>query len=358
MAYFETIQVTSRMTTAGPASVPAPQRPPLVVLSVFVLTVFLFCAVYAALVRLVDPQGYFGTGLFPVLIQDARREKIRLYHAYAAAGPVGGLVLGSSRSMKLEPPLLSSLSGRRVFNFGVESARAEDYLAIYRWVRSQGGHPRIVVVGLDVEALHNDDVPETPFEFNEDLQYAWRGSDSRRAAVFRAVKKYKRSLGASRLIDVGKSMAIAIGFVRQTPATLLDADGYLRYLRWKPESLATCNEAMFARFRNMAGLSPVRRSALAQLIDEARADGAVVKLWLTPLHPATVAYLGPRSPYRARLADVRAYLDRLHGEWSFDSYDYSDPAAYGGEPADWYNCNHMSDRDTRLVVAGVLRDRR
>jgi hypothetical protein len=34
------------------------------------------------------------------------------------------------------------------------------YLSLYRWARAQGVRPRVVVIGLDVEALHSDERPE------------------------------------------------------------------------------------------------------------------------------------------------------------------------------------------------------
>ena len=55
---------------------------------------------------------------------------------------------------------MQAATGFRAFDFAVEGARAEDYLVLYRWVRARGIRPRVVVIGLDVEALHDDDRPE------------------------------------------------------------------------------------------------------------------------------------------------------------------------------------------------------
>ena len=98
-------------------------------------TLFLF---FAGAAHFVDPRGDFGGRRFLQVTMDSRMEKMRLFEAYAASGKVGGLILGSSRSMKIDPKELERRLSARFFNFSVDSARAEDYLAIYRWARRYG----------------------------------------------------------------------------------------------------------------------------------------------------------------------------------------------------------------------------
>ena len=112
---------------------------------------------------LVDARGQFGTGLFPVVVSRTRADKSRLFLDFQRQQPVNGLVIGSSRSMRVAPAYLTARTGLRFFNFGVDDARAEDYLAIERWVRAHGGVPRLAVMGLDIEALHDDDEPDPEF---------------------------------------------------------------------------------------------------------------------------------------------------------------------------------------------------
>src|SRR5690349_19786525 len=100
---------------------------------------------------------------------------MKLFSAYRKSRPLQGLILGSSRSMKLRPELLREKTGLEFFNFAVENARAEDYLAIERWVRQQTAPPNLLVVGLDIEALHDDDVPEEQLQANAELQFALAG---------------------------------------------------------------------------------------------------------------------------------------------------------------------------------------
>src|SRR5690348_9479370 len=126
-------------------------------LATFILATGLLAAAHGVAMRLVDPRGQFGTRLFPSVLMDARAQKIRLFKAFAQHQRVGGLFVGSSRSWKLDPEAWQALLHEPFFNFGVEYARTEDYLAIYRWVRQQGHTPRYLVIGLDVDALDNRD---------------------------------------------------------------------------------------------------------------------------------------------------------------------------------------------------------
>src|SRR5438128_1064149 len=107
-------------------------------LRVLVLTLVALCSAYLALVRVVDPRGEFRTGLFPRVTADARRDKMELFLRLQHRMPIEGLVLGSSRSMKLRPSTLKKETGLSFFNYSVEGAKAEDYLAIFRWAVSTG----------------------------------------------------------------------------------------------------------------------------------------------------------------------------------------------------------------------------
>src|SRR3569623_1513769 len=124
----------------------------------FSIHLVLLGAVYCGFVRYVDPYGEFGSGHFPSVVMDSQHEKLLLFKTFARNGPTDGLILGTSRSMLLRPTALAAGlgPGSRVFNFAVENGHAEDFLAIYHYVRAEGAKPRWIVIGLDVPSLHND----------------------------------------------------------------------------------------------------------------------------------------------------------------------------------------------------------
>ena len=323
--------------------------------------------VFVALGRAVDPRDDFGGGICPQVTMDSRRDKMRLFKNYAFSGGVGGLILGSSRSMKLDPKELASRLGVRFFNFSVDSARAEDLLAIYRWVRRQGVTPHYLVVGLDVEALHDGEAYDTRLQENSELLAALR-SDVRSAGPFarfvRSASRYKAMFTAAYVEDLTRSVA---GCRRRSSTkqalTELDPDGYLHYVKLEREraagtfdldrQISDSLEGYVLRFRSMRDLSPSRRQDLEQLIHEAKADGAVVKVWITALHPRTARYLGERTAYVELLSRTRELLARLRDTWGIDAYDYSAPERFAGSLSAWYDSGHIDEKNAELVAAGL-----
>jgi hypothetical protein len=126
-------------------------------LSATLLSVLLCGFCYALLAYVVNPEGDFKTAYFPRMTLPDRETKLRLFERFSQSAPPTGLVLGSSRSMKLKPSDLEKLFGGRFFNFAVTGAAVEDYCAIYYWVRQLGVAPRQLVIGLDVEALDSEE---------------------------------------------------------------------------------------------------------------------------------------------------------------------------------------------------------
>ena len=127
------------------------------------------------LALVVDPRGDFGTGMFPCVALDSRRDKMRLFEDYNRRGAVHGIVLGSSRSMLLSCSKLGANSKLRWFNFSVDSARTEDYLAIYRWVRNRDSRLGRLIIGLDVEALHDHCEMDSRLKANSGLMRSLGG---------------------------------------------------------------------------------------------------------------------------------------------------------------------------------------
>ncbi len=347
-------------------------------LSLFVAATAVLSLLYAAFIRLVDPRGEFGTGLFPVVELDARAEKMRLFRAYLGRPAPEGLILGSSRAMKVSPRTLESETGHRFFNFAVDSARAEDYLAIYRWVRQQNVPIKLLVIGLDVEALHSDDRPEPGLLLNQALMRALGPGTLPepgllgplgRYPMARAVKKYKATFTIQYLTDAVRAVRLFMS-PRPQPLPLMEfePDGYLRYPRWEvqraagtfrfDQDLERCLNKYVTRFDNMTELSGRRRTYLRQLVDEARTDGARVALWITSLHPLTVRYIEAHTSYAALLKATRAYQQALASSEGVASYDLSRPESYQATTSGWYDCAHIDETNADRVATVLVRELR
>jgi hypothetical protein len=335
-------------------------------LSRFLLAVGTIVLFFAGAAHFVDPRGDFGGRRFLRVTMDSRMEKMRLFEAYAASGKVGGLILGSSRSMKIDPKELERRLGARFFNFSVDSARAEDYLAIYRWARRYGNF-RYLIVGLDVEALHDDDLPDPRLQQNHEL-VAELGNGTHDSTLpgrlLGRLRKYPDMFTAAYVADMTRSVARYLRpGVHKALATEFASDGLLHYLRLERDRAAGTFDLdrqisdslpeYVNRFRDMRGLSARRRDHLEQLIREARSDGATVKVWLTTLHPLTARYLDQRTGYAAMLSRTRTYLAGLRERYRVDVYDYSEPQRFGGSLTAWYDGAHFDKANASLIAAGL-----
>ena len=70
-----------------------------------------------------------------------------------------GLILGSLRVMQVEPAYLEVKTGCSFYNAGVNSATAEDYLAMLRfYINTFHQPPRMILLGIDVEAFDSQPV--------------------------------------------------------------------------------------------------------------------------------------------------------------------------------------------------------
>jgi hypothetical protein len=343
-------------------------------LSLFLAATAALALLYLAAVRWVDPRGEFGGGRFPVVELDARAEKMRLFRAYLPAAPTG-LILGSSRSMKLRPQHLESAAGARFFNFSVDNARAEDYLAIYRWVRQQGATLRFVVIGLDVEALHNDDTPDPGLVRNDELVRGLMQGGLPEPGVLarvprpgpvRLLKKHKSAFRVEYAGDALRSMRLFWQpQARPLPLLEFEPDGYLRYRRWEvqraegtfrfDDGLERCLAKYRGRFDQMSRLSEPRRSYLRQVVEEAHGAGARVLVWITALHARTEEYLQAHTAYASLLDATRAYQGVIAREQEVVTYDFSRPESYAGTVSGWYDCAHIDEGNADRVADALGR---
>ena len=347
-------------------------------LALFLVTLLGLAALYAGLIRLIDPRGEFGSGLMPVVELDARAEKMRLFREYLTAAEPEGLILGSSRAMKMCPRTLELETGHRFFNFAVDNARAEDYLAIYRWARAQGMRVKVLVIGLDVEALHNDDKPEPGLVRSDALMQALGEGELPESGLLarfrgwplvRTLKKYKSSFTIEYVSDAARSVRFSLRpQARPLPLMEFEPDGYLRYRRWErqraagrfrfDQDLERCLTKYLTRFDNMTELSGRRRAYVRQLVDEARSDGVRVLVWITSLHPLTERYLEAHTGYATLLAATRDYERALATADGVATYDFSRPESFDGTESGWYDCAHIDETNADRVAVALARELR
>src|SRR5256714_1932122 len=107
----------------------------------------------------VNPEGDLWGNVFPTVTPVSRAQKIRLLAAWEKRAPVQGLIIGSSRSMELDPAAFQKATGHRYFNFGVTRGTAEDVDAILTLVERRYARPRELVLDIDPVMLSDYGLP-------------------------------------------------------------------------------------------------------------------------------------------------------------------------------------------------------
>lgn len=330
--------------------------------------VICLCVVAAAVVtplRSVNPEGDFRDGLLPPIVIDARTSKMGQLRSGSAL--YDALVLGSSRSMQLGPQL-DAKYGTHAYNFAVDSAHIEDYLAIYHWAKRIGLRPRLLAIGLDLEALHDSDKVDERYERNSELVGALGDRSVFQSAVDTVgteAGKYRRMFTTWYVRDAAQSVRVHLSARLPPEIEALGSDGLLSYPRADAEravgsfdldrEIASCLPLYVDRFRDMRALSAWRSGLLEQLLREAQADGTRVIAWLTPLHGATIDRLSSTTAYPRLVREANDLMKELSARYGVAWRDLSDPRSFGATATGWYDCAHL-DQTNLGRLANALPD--
>jgi len=323
----------------------------------FALFFIVFC--YFVVVAVVNPHRVFWGHDFPEIMPNTRALKLDLLQKYSRAGTVDLVVLGSSRSTKLSPDLLESLTGLRTFNAGVFSAGPNDYLSMYRVMKQQGIAPKTLVVGLDAEALDPATPPAPDFDSNLALKSALNGTvPNLPAKIWHWGWLYKKSLTPYYIQDIGKSIWIRIMPRPPLFEFLPNGQEEDRVLDTKiqsgvyprAEKIKDCEDSLQAKFANFHEASPELEYDLKQLLSEAASDKVRVVLWITPVHPEALEKIlkDPQASHNFRSA--KAHLTQLGAIFDLPVRDLIDSQSFGGKPDSWYDCVHYSGADADKIA--------
>ncbi len=296
---------------------------------------------------LINPVRDFASASpFPAVRSDYRAEKIDLFDRFlTASGPAEGLILGSSRSMLLNGERLHAQTGLSYFNFGLASAKAEDFLAALRWVTRRQGHaPKRIILGVDVESLrdaqaHGDSLhplrelatgPEPPLSYARTLTgriFTW---------------SYARDAAFSVYLSMRPRPA-AVRFAMDGTLQYAQRDAQRRAGTFSLEAgMAGCMADCRTKIESTRELSATQVRYLCETVRELTDSGAHVTLWLTGPHPRTASHMAEGTAYAQLVAETRRLLNSLQRP-NVVAVDLHDPSSYGGDSAGWYDCNHFDD---------------
>lgn len=301
----------------------------------------------------VDPYAQYGTGLVRPVSWTTRATKVALLTQRSPQPRL--LILGSSRSMKIEPRYVNERSGFVSFNAAVSSARVEDFLAFFRYAVHDLKLPvEEVIVGLDLEAFHNALPPDHRFFKVEEL--------------YRQVPNLFNLRQALKLISDGMGQPQTHRSLRSLQMYLMDSypppkqsfapDGYMTYLILEKQKAAgrfdlqvhieASKKEYTNRFTGFSKLAPWRIALFGQFLSECAKNGISVKVFITTLHPEVVEAVG--AVYHLRMRELLAALVEFQGQYSFSFFDASDVSAYSGSLEGFFDGGHIDEQNSRLIV--------
>ncbi len=313
----------------------------------------------STLVWLTDPFAVFGTGLIPPVVSADRDYKVSLYRKLANKPEV--IILGSSRVKTLDPACIQRVTGRSAFNFGVNAGGADDYLAIYRFLRADPQPPvRQIILGADPEALQEDEGENRALAQSRALGLlAPDGVSRSRAATLSADLLSQESVGAAL-----RSLRHRLLEPRGLPQEALRDDGLQSYPVWddeirrgvfpEEERVLGSVPGVLGRYTSFPRLSLRKVGYLQTLVKEAHADGVEVIAFIPPVHPALERAAEGSTVLQQRSAEAARLLRRLESEGMLRYLETRSLENFGGDSTLYYDAIHLMPTNADRLLATLL----
>lgn len=267
------------------------------------------------------------------------------------------LLLGSSRSVMLDPQQVRRVTGATAYNAGISSGAARELLAVTSFADLRGGGrlPRIVVL-LDLEAFDNRRPTARVLDYLGRLETA--------RAQCREVDRCRRAWTRSARTLVADAIArqrTSNRPYRETQrADGRQVNGMLERMEAQGIDLAPIRrERIATRIRSYRPggfdkVYPAPRAAFEEMLMLANARGVEPTIAITTMHPQCIRRCGPAG-WTARREEVRALLDELQVRHDFRLIDLSYPATWGGSARHFFDEIHLRPRGAALVVRRLAR---
>jgi hypothetical protein len=306
----------------------------------------------------------------------------------ALPAPPKVLVLGSSRSMKIDPGEVERLTGDSAFNGGVSGGTAKDIYLYTRyadqlWGGDNGAFPHLVI-GVVNDVFRNDGTAAFDPRLRRFLPSADKNRDP--LDISTALLQWKTVQSAAKVVPkvVRRDGLDALMHPVQTSGALsadLAVEGTQQSNKkrnFTPQGLQ-----LFDPVRNMkvplkkridvqmteyakrtyaldtefTGVDPAALALFRRTITLANQRGDVPTIWVTPYQPSAVKYL-PADEYAKR---NKVFLDAMHElekdpslDFHFEE-DFVDIKAFGGKPGEFYDGIHMLPSNTARVLQELNR---
>ena len=313
---------------------------------------------------LVDPYGTVGTNLLASGVPRDPSTKAALIKQLGS--PPQLVVLGSSRSLKVQPSYLHRLTGETVFNAGVRDATPVEEYALIHFI-----HDRFPGAGihwlwlLDVEAFRSDTIsPElldsadlAPYVSRTDRLtsrfkgivdlLSWRALEDSLSAIRASGHSSQPSLSGPDMTArrIQHLIARSDGFAPDGFYTRVDYDwnkGMRKY------------EAMYGDGTLYTHLHSLPKTYLERALADLNRWGEAPVIVLTPMHPELKRELAPVG-WAARHRELVSYLHELRARFRFRLLDFTSVRSFGGTPGGFYDPVHMREPNLHRMLSAIAR---
>lgn len=304
----------------------------------------------------VNPLGKYDSNKFPALVWTGRTDKATILKETDANPDV--LVLGSSRSMKINPNFINKKTGMHAFNAGVNSAQAEDYYTMLRYsLETLKEKPKYVILGIDVEAFHNKAPIDDRLLFNRSLA-KYLEKEDRISYTDRLVSLLSYEETASAFT----SLYYAISDYPE-PSTYYDADGFLHYTNKKGKITEGNYDSKIEdyiknyreRFTGYTHVGKKRKAYFQKFLDLAESENIEVIAFITTLHDDLIQDLQKTRNYTKIKQELTAYLNDMEQSYTHFSYeDFDQVEKYEGSLTAFYDGAHINEKNANRLTEKLL----
>ena len=285
-------------------------------------------------------------------------QKVLGYDAWVRAhgGPPHTLILGTSRSVMLDPAEIERRTGTTAYNAGISNGatREFDVMTGFADLRSPGALPNIVLL-LDLESFDNRAPTRRVRDYERRIQIA-------RAACREAVAcRHRWQLAANAIARDARARQNGGRPYRETQLPNgRQINGVLEKMERQGVDLRIVQRHRIAARVKSYGpgqfdhLYAVPRQHFERFLALANARGVAPHIVITGMLPACIRICGPAG-WSARRAEVKAYLRTLDRTYDFTWADLSLPSTWGGSSASFYDEIHLRPAGASLVVGKLIK---
>lgn len=321
----------------------------------FLLATIIILGSIIALSILIDPRGLFGTNKFTPLVATDRPAKLELIKNQSPAPDI--IILGSSRVFKIDPETITKKTRLHAFNFGVNNAKPEEFLALAKYlIEDLKIKPQLFIVAIDHDAFDNQRIQPQTIHISK-LRSKLNISKKEYLSVF--LTTFKENLTFQYIKDIGRSIYYIIAGYPKLPPRL-KSNGYMIknvYKKDVPENFNTHSGNVILNVFKTGGaaLSVARQNYFEQFLNLAKENNIKIKMALLPMHPIILERLNEQPEFKNTCRLLTDYLITQSKKYGYDYYDFTDIQSFNGDPEDFSDLVHTNDANLQKIIDIILK---